>query len=142
MRTPLTRSAVQQISVTRVEVRSTPPAARNAASNASGTFPLPPTGRPTLATWRIAWVRAPSPDPANSGEIPHTMGPVTAPGARTISLSKKDRSTSDALRRLQPSSAAVPANRRLSANRVSPVMEGGWLAASKTIRTAGIAALA
>ena len=66
----LTASPVQQISTTRVPVRTVPPAASNAARSAAGTRPLPPIGRPTFATWRIACVNAPSPEPSSSGEIP------------------------------------------------------------------------
>ncbi|CAB4759358.1 unannotated protein [freshwater metagenome] len=48
--------------------------------NEIGTMPLPPTGLPTFATWRIAYVRAPSPVPGVCGETPHTVGPIASAG--------------------------------------------------------------
>ena len=52
--TPATPFAAQSIAVTRELVRTFPPAASNAASKATGTMPLPPTGRPTEPAWRRA----------------------------------------------------------------------------------------
>ena len=73
---------------------------------------------------------------------PTPSDPVIAPGPRMISLSKNSRSTSAALRRLQRRRAGVPASLRRSASLVSPTTDGGSAAASKIIRTAGIAASA
>ncbi len=133
---------MQVIVSTGLFVRSVPPAASNAASRASGTCPLPPTGRPTVPTWRMAWGRAPSPVPGVSGEIPHTIGPVRAPGPVMASSVKNERSTSAALRRDQRIRVVAPLRRRRRASLVRPAIVGGSEAASNTISMAGMAALA
>ena len=52
--TPRTRSPSQSTAATRAPVRTVPPAASSAPRTASGTAPLPPTGRPTVATCFMA----------------------------------------------------------------------------------------
>jgi hypothetical protein len=46
--TPTTPVESHRIRLTRLSVESSPPKLRNALSSASGTAPLPPTGRPTV----------------------------------------------------------------------------------------------
>ena len=88
----------------------------------------------------MACVKAPSPDPLNSGEMPQTIGPVSAAGPVIASAEKNERNTSAALRRDQRSSVADPASFLRSASFVSPTTDGGSIAASKIILMAGVAA--
>src|SRR5262245_3880783 len=109
--TAATPSAPHTIPATGLDVRSTPPWWVKAAARASVRRPLPPTGRPTWDTWRIAYGSAPRPVPEDSGLTPQTTGPETRPGPSMASVVKKERITDAALRRLHLNTVGTPARR-------------------------------
>ena len=138
--TPLARVPSQSTASTVLSVRSSPPWWVKAARNASVSAPLPPAGRPTPPTWRIAYDSAPSPVPGRSGLTPHTIGPATRPVPSRASWEKNERMTDAALRRLQRSTVDAPDIRRRTATRVNPAAVGGSVAAARISSAAGRAA--
>ena len=103
-------------------------------------MPLPPTGRPTRATWRMARVNAPRPLRGSSGLMPHTIGPLTAPEPASASSWKNDRRTSAALRRLHRRIVGTPASRWRIATRLRVRTLGGSVAAARISLATGTAA--
>ena len=123
--TPWTAGPSHRMWRTRAPTRTVPPASSNAACTASGSAPLPPTGRPVGATCFVAYVSAPSPVPGVSGATPHTVGPRVSAGVSTWSVVKNERSTSAALRLDHRSSVGMARDERIGFRPRLPSTEPG-----------------
>ena len=141
--TPATRRPSQRIAATgAVGAHLAAVVHERPRASASVSAPLPPTGRPTRPTWRIAYDSAPSPVPGVSGLMPHTIGPIDrGRGRRRASWRKNDRMHVGR-------AAPAPAQDRRHAGQPAaqapggsaPAAVGGSVAAARISSTAGQAA--